>query len=740
MNRTINLGTVKKVEVFDEAGSTLMFGDAGPASLKKYRWRSIAGNDAPAPLYLGHSLSEVMASGRDILAEECLRNGAPSSCASVDGILPLPDAGAFGYISGVASWNGVIITRRGALVPQASRLSQNESEVFSPTVVDLALGSLTPGIFWLDGSLPVVLCVFRGEERFMEITYACEVGDTGRDPIVWIRAQILSTNSFEVLKEEYYACARQWGQHLRGIEPQEYWYAFDTACLHWLQYREQFAEISIPDKELETSVDGCMMAVRITFTDSHPHYGHAAYGLDYHDHFPPNFLTAFEAFATLGDRAFAEQIVEYVFRCVIDTDGQFCYRQGVKLRNGSSASEYGQFLWLLERYEKAIYPRIDLGDPFYLEKMASIGDTLIRSRQPCREFPDLSLVQMCAEADTNGRVYCYVQNGWWAYRGLSALARVLERHGRPAEKYLRAADAILRDTNEAAARSAVSSRFGKLLPFRIGYTAEPLTLSNCRETFVPVNDQELLDYFQVSDMRTMVPASQDYTENTYANYRYYPEMLSACCMSKAEEDALVKMREQLGGESLGMTRFYDHLDDWPVYNYARFLLETDRTQKYLLLLFAHARYHGLQSCLSYYEQVGFNGRVFAADCVPSTLIVPLMVSWMIAFEPVREEALYLLRGVPKAWYRQGFTFRDIRTRWGSASISVAPDGQALVFDMGIPGGIDSFYLDVRSDDADGVLAGEGFAIVSTQRIDEGLRLLIRPESDRLMLAFAPSHG
>ncbi len=46
-------------------------------------------------------------------------------------------------------------------------------------------------------------------------------------------------------------------------------------------------------------------------------------------------------------------------------------------------------------------------------------------------------------------------------------------------------------------------------------------------------------------------------------------------LESKEAEAIVSFRRQRGGELLGMTRFYRHLDDWPVGHYAHYLLATD---------------------------------------------------------------------------------------------------------------------------------------------------------------------
>lgn len=114
-------------------------------------------------------------------------------------------------------------------------------------------------------------------------------------------------------------------------------------------------------------------------------------------------------------------------------------------------------------------------------------------------------------------------------------------------------------------------------------------------------------------------------------------------------------------------------------HYARYLLETGRIDKYLLLLYAHTAHHGNPDLMIYYEQVSADGRVMASDVVPSLLTIPLMVAWMFAFEPMDKPVLQLLRAVPKAWFRKGFSVKRVGTSRGVIDLSVAVrDGEIRV--------------------------------------------------------------
>ena len=140
-------------------------------------------------------------------------------------------------------------------------------------------------------------------------------------------------------------------------------------------------------------------------------------------------------------------------------------------------------------------------------------------------------------------------------------------------------------------------------------------------------------------------------------------------------DAVVRMRENIGGEIMAMTRFLGKLDDWPVLNYARFLIETGRIEKYLLLLYSHAAHHGVPELLTYHEQVSIDGAAVANDCVPSLMTVPLMTAWCFAYETVEGDRLRLLSAIPREWYSCPFEAKEIG--YSGGKLDITSDGKRV---------------------------------------------------------------
>lgn len=655
------------------------------SELRKYSVEQLGQCRAPERLYYGYTFDEVIRSGRDILAESALKCGEPG-WETVEGVLPRLECGAYAVLGSHVGWSGITVDPDGSLRAQRNHKELPPRYIFRPSQIDAELGGIEPTKLLLDGVMPVLISVHSGEVRTLELMHYVEPGDTGKDPTVWTRALTIDNGSARILTEKLMISGLDMMTEAGSatVDAEMFWDAFTATALYWERYKSSYARLDLPDEKLKRAVYGCLGTMAVTFSADHPHYGHEGYGWEIHDHFPPAAITAFETSASLNNLDYARRILNHLLTYAIDDGGRFYYRQGASYLSGAAGSEYGQLLWVVERYAGVLNPA---GDWFQscLVKLRLIGDMLIRNRQPSHAEPDLRLIRMCAEADTNGRIYDYLQNSFWCALGLRALSKLLDSlklNG--GERYAAEAEELLVHAKEAVRRMRVDTRFGPLPPFQLDYTATPLTLSNCRDTFEPLDDEAYARYLNVNDFREPLPDGQNYVENVYANYRYYLEMLASRCLLEEEERAIVRLREELGGELLGTTRFLDRMDDWPVYNYARYLLETDLIDKYLLLLYAHTEHHGLPELMVYYEQAGAQGEVYAPDCVPTLLTTPLMVSWMFAFESVKEEALYLLRAVPDRWFREGFSIADVCTRWGRLSLNATPDSEGVTLSIDLP--------------------------------------------------------
>ena len=619
-------------------------------------------------LWNGHRLEELLDSGRDILAEELFMKGEPSY-EKVKDLLPPVHTSAYTFLSGAVSWRGVLVdAQKGNIYPQNSESLKEPGPIFAPVEEDYLLGAMRPRQFLVDGQLPMLLSVHSNEKSVLEFLYFVEPGDPDCNPVVWIRTKryCLSTPKAYTISYRIASLSRPVARRL--IHKNTFLTALADTAAFWFKFRQKGAQIHIPIKELENVVNGTQMFCATTFSGDHAHYGHRNYGEGVHDNFPPNYIWTLEMCMLYGRISWAKRIWHHLLSYLLTDEGKFVYKQGEDELSGTSAAEYGQLLFLVNRYRS----QLDAAgwEEDIWEKLIGLGKILLDNCRECEEAGGRVLILMCAEADTNTRIHAYMNNNLWGIRGLRALSELLSWFGRldQSKVFEEMSEVLLKNVEAVLGEfSIVDERVGELPPFRIGYTATPATLSACRDTFFPMSEEEKNAYLVESYVRGP-GSSQDLTENTYANYRYYPEMLSTMLLKLEQSEAIVKLREMIGGELLGMTRLVRRMDDWPVLHYARYLLECGHLEKYLLLLYAHTCHHGNPELMCYYEQVTADGKVVAADCVPSLLTTPVMVAWMFVYENMKYEKLSLLKGIPLDWFEKGFSVKGIGYSKGSVNV------------------------------------------------------------------------
>lgn len=652
-----------------ENGSFFIFLSDGVSEEKIELYKLAEEREEERNAYLGFSADEVLDSGEDILAKKLLSDGDPVY-SEVKRAMPKLIEGAYAFLGGVASWSGVTVNPDGSVIPQQTGRDRTPNPMFSPLDFDSELGKIMPKRVLLGGIYPVLASVHTDGEKTLEFLYFVDPCEPDRDPIVWIRAKRYENKFPEKCSVTYQvaALAREGDEALLKNNPpaeEIFLDALSDTVFFWNEYFKAGMEADIPDAEISKIAKGAMAFSAITFTADHPHYGHRFYGMELHDNFPPNYIWAIEAACAAGRGEWARQIFAHLLSFATNSEGRISYRQGTGLNFGASAVEYGMLLTLANKYKKIL----GLGNvsKSYEKKLLGMANEIYYHCVPCPEFEGRVLLKMCAEADTNERVNVYLNNNLWAVRGFSALASLIKKTN--TKKYTDMAELLMKNVSELIEEyTARDTRFGDIVPFRFGYTATPLTLSVCRETFYPIPDAELDAYLNKARTRGPESDSQDISENTYANYRYYPEALCAMLLPKESEDAIIKMRESLGGELLGMTRFRSWVDNWPVVHYARFLIESGRIEKYLLLMYAHAAHHGRADLMAYYEQIKIDGAVRANDCVPSLLTVPIMLAWAFAYETVRENKLRLCSAVPKSYFEKGFSAKGVGYSGGTVDI------------------------------------------------------------------------
>jgi hypothetical protein len=174
------------------------------------------------------------------------------------------------------------------------------------------------------------------------------------------------------------------------------------------------------------------------------------------------------------------------------------------------------------------------------------------------------------------------------------------------------------------------------------------------------------------------------TFSNYTNYRYWLEMLSGGLMNDPMNNAIIDYRRDHGGELLGMIRFGDGVDNWPYCHFAWGLMDAKQRKQYQLGFYSHMAHHQTRGTFTAYEQVqiigtkkrNYSERKYGAHyCVPSQAVVPIALKWMLVWEDLDSEQLWLAEAVPQSWFDRGFMVEDAPTQWGEIGLTMSPGGK-----------------------------------------------------------------
>jgi hypothetical protein len=677
-------------------------------------------HDPPSPslLYGGHTKEEVLASPQDLLGQELLAHGE-ASYDQVVNLLPPVRGGRYQILGGPLSRGKYILWPDGTVTTQRGRRVE---VIYQPAAMDARVARCTAYDGLLDDWMPIACYRFEGEDAIYDLLAFILPEDYAVFPEPFIRLTRYAKSD--------YLPSQQHVEHIRDHRPQgapvNFYAALDATVRFWWQFESSLAPIEVPEARVWRWTKGCLAHAAITFCDKHPKYGAFHYGGEEHDTFPPTLLTLAETALAWGAVEMATAYLTYYLQNVVRSDGTFNYY-------GPSGTEYGQWLWLLNEVERWLGSQPWLAHA--LDKVLATG-YLLESLRALLPDTSLRLVRIGAEADNRHEVYTYFSNNLWALRGLRSLVELANRYERAADsaRLSALADSLEQDLKKALQLYSSDTPYGPLISSYIGYPPAMWTLSEGPALPADVPDWEQSAYWSAQhyvprgyDEQSGAPR-QWIRENTYANYRYHLESLSAMLLEDNYAEALVRLRQQRGGELLGMTRFMGWLDDWPVAAYARYLISTDRIEDYLLLYYGHMAHHGNRETLTYYEQVTIDGQVMAHDCVPCLLITPIMTRWMLCFEPIGESAVYLLRATPRAWLESGsrITAKRLLSRLGPLNVAVAVGDTQVTVELVVPahGTSSQLYLDVR------LPAGRSLRQVKSgdwiERIEDGYRLVLKP--------------
>ncbi|OGV67370.1 MAG: hypothetical protein A3K19_19050 [Lentisphaerae bacterium RIFOXYB12_FULL_65_16] len=420
-------------------------------------------------------------------------------------------------------------------------------------------------------------------------------------------------------------------------------------------YRQVLAgcmTLETPGKFLANAALGGLVKSINTYVGTVPHYGATRYFCDdgrATESFPPTTTTMADACLEWGLFDRARACLDHHLRNFVSAEGALQHRG-----TGASVSEHGMMLSSIARYAAFT------GDTATVEDWGDIITAICQHLLNARGASD-GLIHGCPEDDVRSwPARPWFSGNCWACRGLMDIAPVLlaslDSSQRDLGRRLQNECRAFRKTIVTAVESSIiGTTTPPFIPPWPGYTepianfTDPVCFPGCPS-----------DWMFLSG---------------YSNYRFYPEMLSARILPRRQADLVLRYREQHGGELLGLTRLAFGrnvlVDDWPVYNVLRGLLDLDKPRKFLLTVYSHLAHHQARGTFFAPESTSLD-KLDCIHCVPSQLTVPLAAKWMLVDAAPGTDTLWLNRAAPRPWLEPGqrIAVSEAPTPWGRVSYQV----------------------------------------------------------------------
>jgi hypothetical protein len=421
------------------------------------------------------------------------------------------------------------------------------------------------------------------------------------------------------------------------------------------EYRQVLTDrmtLDVPDKFLADAALGGLVKGINTYVGAIPHYGATRYFCDdgrATESFPPTTTTMADACLEWGLFDRARACLDHHLRHFVSAEGALQHRG-----TGASVSEHGMMLSSIARYAAFT------GDTATVEAWGGVITAICQHLLSARD-PGSGLIHGCPEDDVRSwPARPWFSGNCWACRGLMDIAPVLQTSQNSSRR-----DLGLRVQRECRAfRRAIVTAVDSSI---IGTTTPP---------FIPPWPGYTEPIANFTDPVCFPGSPSDWMFlSGYSNYRFYPEMLSARVLPRRQADLVLRYREQHGGELLGLTRLASGrnvlVDDWPVHNVLRGLLELDKPRKFLLTVYSHLAHHQARGTFFAPESTSLD-KLDCIHCVPCQLTVPLAAKWMLVDAAPGTDTLWLNRAAPRPWLEPGqrIAVSDAPTHWGRVSYQV----------------------------------------------------------------------
>ena len=387
----------------------------------------------------------------------------------------------------------------------------------------------------------------------------------------------------------------------RKVDEAEFLSARASIIEYWRKWFAAGLQLPYQDKRVENACKASLVQGLCMFAGRHPVYGAGNYRTFIHDSFHPATLAMCETLIQFGHPEEAADVLVYYLDRFLLADGEIDYY-------GPSLAEYGGFMWVSSMVMDA--------EPARAAEVAVKVRPLVKAvlrrfnyQGPGGRVGPHKLLSGSPEADMKDAKDEYYHNNCQVLLGLRMIAT----------RYHDVGDVFF--ANDIR-------KYARMLERMIGaaYSAKRAALGG-----VPYSEGQMRFY---DDIQTEM-------NSTYANYRYYPELLESGWLSAEDAEWVVKYRESHNGDYHGMTLFSppgwgSRTDNWPIASYARGLLEYGMHDRFEKVLRGMLDHYLSDDTFTAYEQVYTNGdpRTPAAPaCVPAQLAFPRMLAWSFKYTP-----------------------------------------------------------------------------------------------------------
>ncbi|MBS0388308.1 MAG: hypothetical protein JSR15_07485 [Proteobacteria bacterium] len=643
------------VEDFSRRDGPLVFLDVDGVSYEfgKTLEPTFAGDQ---PLYLGHARDEVVASARDLLADELLAQPGDPDYAQIAGICaPIRKVAGdtYSFIGTPDTFDKIGFTYGG-------RTANFEPALFHPSIAPIcAAGKVWNGL--VGGYLPVLRFVYPEEngdwtEYLAFAPFRIVEGNLHYQP-VWYRVSRIERQRLAWSRcfDSYLPSASR-----AAADPRQCYVELAALKDGWDRLLQSAMTVVLPDERLMHMARFSLVRAMMTRQAGFPKYGAVDknYGGTEHDGFQDTFTVETEAMLEWGMLEHAGQCIDNYFGAFVRDDGSILYR-------GPETGQFGRMLTVAAQYYRSG------GEAALLLKhrvrIDAVANYLLRLRATAQALPPTdaaygmlsgwSEADSCLEKDPQRYVQPYFSNSAEAARGFLELGRAWEAIGRVH------ADAALVEWGQRLQREAAALR-------------ADLATAIARSTLVRDGERIIPSIAGVSEPEH-IAVPRDNLDPQYRGYRAYMELLHSGLLAREQIVSIGNYRSRHFDVLLGVPTAYAYntkeMAGFLAYGNGYGLIQADRVREALLLTYsmmAHQYTRG--TWLAPETRKPLSNDEAAPYCSPAQLVVPLMLRWLLVFEELDADILWLGRGMPRQWFVDGqlISVASAPTRWGRVSFAV----------------------------------------------------------------------